>query len=348
MAFIRQRKGKKGTSYYIEYYIDGKKYTHTISYKENKTLKEVKLIAAELELKAQPPDLNDLTVKEFFDACLKKLENNIGEDSLYITKVYLKQFILFSGESLKVNLITHNYIDEYKDWLYARKKEKSTDNEKTKRGINVNLKFIKHVFNYGYKKDLIKNKVFDKVDFYKTQKYVADFLTKQEARKLYKCLPKTRIRILYIVLKYTGMRKIEVLRIKEKNIDLKNDFIILERHKNNLPTKKPIHPVLKRILISWNVLSGNKEENLFNFNKSYVSNCVRRSLIKAGLGHKKSSAHIMRHTYATRIIAHHQNDFDKGERLAQELLDHTDRRSTKIYTHLVKEMIKNEQKKIKF
>ncbi len=348
MAFIRQRKGKKGTSYYIEYYIDGKKYTHTISYKENKTLKEVKRIAAELELKAQPPDFDNLTIKQFFDICLQNMESNIDENTSKNLKKIIQMFLLFSGESIKVNLINHNYIDEYKDWLYKKRKENSIDIEKTKRGINTDLSFIRWIFNYGYRKDFIKNKIFEKVDFFKTQEYVPDFLTKNESRKLYKNLPKTKIRLYFIILKYTGMRRIEVLRLQGKNIDLENGLILLEKHKNRRPTMKPIHPTLKRIFISWKVLSGDQEQKLFDYHKNTITLMFRRALVKAGLGHKKASVHIMRHTYATRIIEHHQDDFDKGERLAQELLDHTNRKSTKIYTHIVKKVLQQQQSKVKF
>ena len=349
MAHIHPIKGKNGTSHKIEYYVNGKKKYHTISYKENKTIKEIKRIAAELELKAEPPDLNDLTLGQFYEKSLENFEVDLSPESIRSIKNKFKPFLFFAGETIKVNLITHHFIHEYKKWLFERNMEKSEDEEKTKRGVNASLNILRWVFNEGYKQDLIKNKIFDKVTFLRAQEYIADFLTKSEARMLYKHLPaRKEDKFFYVVLKYTGMRRNEVLLLKEKDMDIVNDLIILRHRKNKKPITKPMHLVVKKILMKWEILTGDKERKLFTFHHESITKIFRRALNEAGLEDKKAAVHILRHTYGTRIMETYQNDLDSGERLTQELLGHKNIKSTRRYTHLVRKILKDKHSKVKF
>lgn len=131
----------------------------------------------------------------------------------------------------------------------------------------------------------------------------------------------------------TGMRQSELLEIKIKNIDLKNNRIKLTSTKTKITRYAFISKLSKPYLEKYISLSPEREYLLFNYD-SYNRFTYRhlRSLmdyLKRKLSLKKMHAHMFRHTMATLLC-------ERGCPLdtIQIILGHKNISTTQIYLHM--------------
>jgi len=185
------------------------------------------------------------------------------------------------------------------------------------------------IFNWARKKELISQDIFDKVDFLPASPSKEQALNRKELEVYYEALPKTRIRLVFQILRYTGMRRSEVVQLKRKDVDFTEKIMRIPKTKNrDLNVPFPIHPELYQILVDWHVPEMASEDRLAPYHVDAISRMFRRALVKAGLEGKTSPVHIMRHTYVTRILKETKNLF-----LAQKAARHQSVNTTKRYEH---------------
>lgn len=153
--------------------------------------------------------------------------------------------------------------------------------------------------------------------------------------------------IVICILYGTGIRRAELIGLKESNIDLEQRQIKVLGKRN----KERIVPITMELaeqilwfieikrntgIISDNLLVSKKNEILY---PGYIYNVVKKTLTLHKVNGKRSP-HILRHTYATRLL---QNG---AELLSvKELLGHSSLASTQVYTHVNIEDLKKIYKK---
>jgi len=153
---------------------------------------------------------------------------------------------------------------------------------------------------------------------------------------------------LIIALLYgTGCRRSEIINLREQNIDLveRQIKVLGKRNKERIipiPVELSeqissfIHIKRRQGLNSGQLLVSKKNEILY---AGYIYNVVKKYLTLQEVNGKRSP-HILRHTYATRLL---QNG---AELLSvKELLGHSSLASTQIYTHVNIEDLKKIYKK---
>lgn len=134
----------------------------------------------------------------------------------------------------------------------------------------------------------------------------------------------------------TGLRRLEMLRLKWQDVDLDAGFITLPRTKSGKVQRVPLNGMAREVLdgmpkTAEHVFPGGKEgqhvQNLYP--------ALRRIRERAGLPPTMRPLHAWRHVYASRLAS-------SGESLyvVQKLLRHSDGRMTARYSHLADETLK--------
>jgi integrase len=152
----------------------------------------------------------------------------------------------------------------------------------------------------------------------------------------------------------TGFRLKDCSELKWSNLDMENNWIILETEKTDYPTKIPIEPNLKKWLSSrkqnrdcgWVLPKLGKKSGS---GKSGLSSTFGKIMKKAGIvgkvtmlgqkrGRTRSSLgfHSLRHTYIAELT---KNGIP--EELRMKLSAHTTRQSHQIYTHHEQEKLES-------
>ena len=124
---------------------------------------------------------------------------------------------------------------------------------------------------------------------------------------------------------YTGRRRGELFYLEWADIDFDRDCYLVRKSKSHLVKSYPMHPEFRAVLESFD----NRQGRVFNRweHPDTLTGLVKQALIDAG--HPEMRLHDLRHTFASNLA-------EAGESLQTigELLGHTDKRTTEIYSHL--------------
>lgn len=228
-----------------------------------------------------------------------------------------------------------------------------SDNEYTITSIARKLTTIKNFHNYLYQKALIASDVSLTIERPKTKKSLPKIMSVEEVDKLLDIDCKTafdyRNKAMLELLYGTGLRISELLNLKLSDIDLEN-CVIRCIGKGN---KERIVPIGEYVIVYLNKyleyrpqLSKNKRSE-FLFLNNLGTNLSRFSffkMLKRLLREKNInvdvSPHTLRHSFATHML-----EYGADLRTIQELLGHSDISTTKIYTHISNNQIKEDYRK---
>ena len=220
------------------------------------------------------------------------------------------------------------------------------------RSVNRKLSSLKSFYKYLLKNGIIKTNPLQKVQGPKTPKKLPVFVDESQMQKLFEGIEfeegytGARDKLILDILYQTGIRRAELINLKEQNVDLYN-LTIKVLGKRNKERIIPISLELKRNLEAY--FKVKKSEGLDNpllfvspknkaMKESEVYKLVKKYLSAiTTLG--KKSPHVLRHTFATHLL---NNGADINA--VKELLGHASLAATQVYTHNTIEKLKKTYK----
>ena len=295
-----------------------------------------------------------MLVEKFIDYL--ELEKNYSSNTLSAYKrdlIQYNKFIIENNSDLKIEKADYKII---RSWIVSM-----VNNNLSNRSINRKVSSLKSFYKFLIKTDTIKLSPLKAHSPLKQSKTIQVPFSKEEINSLldsdffnndYKgVLQKTIISFFY----FTGVRRIELISIKESDISLESGTIKVmgKRSKERII---PILPKLKKSIknyrdIKSKLLGKNPSEYLFisknrkQLSEKFVYRTVNEyfKLVSPKI---KKAPHVLRHSFATHLI-------NEGADInsVKELLGHSSLSATQVYSHTsmerIKEVFKNSHPRAK-
>lgn len=209
------------------------------------------------------------------------------------------------------------------------------------RSQNRYVTSIRSMYHFAVKKRLIKNNVLQYVENVQYERRERDYLTEEELYRLFDTIHHPIAKVGVLMLAYTGLRISELLNLRLTDIDLHNG-VIKVLGKGSKERIVPLSTRLQEILLIYlNDVRPELGQYVFATKKTgrlspqYLNKIIREGATACGF-HKRVSAHILRHSFASHLVKK-QVDLPT----LQRLLGHANIRTTSIYLHTDYEMLKN-------
>ena len=287
----------------------------------------------------------NLLVENFLEVLAS--EKGLSKNTLYSYKIDLDQFISFiQKKSIKTREFKDKDIKEFISTFKNKGYEKST--------VSRKISSLTHFFNFLLdEKEIEINplsnfeipKQIKKLPIILSNKHIDKILefTKQDQSALGIRLY-TMIEILYA----TGIRISELVEMKLSSIYEDKNFLLVSGKGNKerlVPISKNTRETLDKYLTIRDHFISYKKKSIWLFpsKQSSIGHITRQRFnqllneinLQADLGIKRISPHKLRHAFATHLL---ENGMDL--RSLQQILGHSDISTTQIYTHVLKERLK--------
>ena len=257
--------------------------------------------------------------------------------------VDLKQFFNFLNQEVydsRLSEISYQHVRSFISSLIDKKKSTVS--------VNRKISCLKSFFKYALKNNLISNNPMQKIQGPKTPKRLPVFIDENQIEKIFNQLKfdsgfeGIRNKLLIDVLYQTGLRRAELINLKETDLDLISlQLKVLGKRNKERIIPFSIH--LKRSIQEY--LNAKQENNLINsflfvnlkniqLSPQALTKIVSEILSEVTTN-KKKSPHVLRHTFATHLL-------NRGADInaVKELLGHANLSATQIYTHNTIEKLK--------
>jgi len=255
----------------------------------------------------------------------------------------LKQFFNFLNQEVYDSRLTEISYQHVRSFIASL-----IDKKKSTVSVNRKISCLKSFFKYALKNNLISNNPMQKIQGPKTPKRLPVFIDENQIEKIFNQLKfdsgfeGIRNKLLIDVLYQTGLRRAELINLKETDLDLISlQLKVLGKRNKERIIPFSIH--LKRSIQEY--LNAKQQNNLINsflfvnlkniqLSPQALTKIVSEILSEVTTN-KKKSPHVLRHTFATHLL-------NRGADInaVKELLGHANLSATQIYTHNTIEKLK--------
>lgn len=219
--------------------------------------------------------------------------------------------------------------EDVENYLYYLKDVKRYQPISRKRVLGSMRSF----FGYAYKSDWCDNNVTARLEPIKCQQKERHYLSEDEVNRFVNAIQHDLIRLVAQTLYYTGMRISECLNLQVEDVNLEENLIHIRHGKGNKDRFVPINSKLKELLVDYNENWRTVSDHFFatrssgSLSKTRVAKVFRDTTEALGWK-KKVTAHILRHSFASKLV---QNDVHLVK--ISKLLGHSSLKTTSIYVH---------------
>lgn len=266
-----------------------------------------------------------------------RFEKRMSARTLTAYRSDLEQFATYLQETYIIEEIEAVKPIHVRSWLVSLRESKHAE-----RSLQRKISTLKSWYKFLMKREFVSVSPLAQITAPKAPKRIPTFLEQEQSKDLYH---KTvfedsfegRTHALILELLYqTGIRRAELIGLKETDIDLyRNQIVVMGKRSKERAI--PIGPVLSELI--QNYLSEKKARDYVEHNflltldsgkplyENYVYRVVKRYL-EGVTTLSKRSPHVMRHTFATHLT-------NNGAEISaiKELLGHSSLAATQIYTH---------------
>lgn len=268
----------------------------------------------------------------------KKLSKNTIMSYQNDLKIFTNYF-----KNIPLNKITYQNMREFLNYLNKNKKSATS--------IAHNITVINSFYNFYMSEDENIINPCQNLMHPKLPKKLPHYLSEEEVNQLldidvhdaFTSRNKAMMEVMYA----TGIRVSELTNLKFVNLELDEDYIRI-MGKGSKERIVPLGDIAKKYLLEY--LNNYRQDLLKNKDSQYLfinnqGNVISRQgffkiLKKICLEKnikKEVSPHMLRHSFATHLLAH-----GADLRVIQEMLGHSDTATTQIYAHLVNGKIKKD------
>jgi site-specific recombinase XerD len=263
--------------------------------------------------------LEDLKITGRSPYTIKTYKNNLEKFYRYLCKYYNYQV----------------YIEDITADDFERYLKVECDNEHYSSSYRFNVVMAFKVFtSYCYKKGYCKENVGKQIRQVVLREKEKESLTFIEIEKLFKAINHPVVLVAVMIMYYAGLRINECISIKNEDVDLENNYIIVKGSKTEKTRKIPMNDKLRAVIEEYIKEYGvNKKSDRFiatrtgKLSPNYTNLIIKKAAKEAGIK-KKVTCHTLRHSCASNLIS---KRVDISQ--VQKILGHTNIKSTLRYIH---------------
>lgn len=262
--------------------------------------------------------------RRYSESTAKAYENDLFAYSEFLESTY------------NISTLAQSNHEMIRSWIV-----KLMDEGISPRSVNRKISSLKSYFKYLLKEGVIQNSPLQQIPTVKSAKKLPAYINQDEINELLDSplknndFPSMRDKMIIEVLYFTGIRRSELIQLKDSSIDFER-AILKVRGKGN---KERIIPLSNKLLEHIKDYIVQKEKTIKDSTPYLIvtdkgeqtyPNFVLRKVKKelSALKSIKKSPHILRHTFATHML---NNGADLN--IIKELLGHADLSATQVYTH---------------
>jgi len=257
-----------------------------------------------------------IALGQFQEEYLTWAEQVQGRSTFRANRLALQKLVDIAGKNLRLSQVSRKHADQ----LIARNSGLSTAS------INNYIRHARSVLNKAVDWQHLKSNPFARVRELPKEKKAPSYIGQDQLSKFFASIKDVYLRRLIAAYLATGRRRTELINLKWQDIEWDRGRYFVARSKTHLSRYYPLSDTFKAILKSMETQETGRIWTRWT-HPDTVSHRVKDALKTAGLGHLH--LHALRHTFASCFI-----ESGGDLRTLQDLLGHTEYRTTEIYAHV--------------